>query len=65
MSDSFLSTAGFLFFAVWGLIVGLLSATVFGRDLLPAKTEKEADPLPQTRPINLPPAGTHLTLRSK
>ena len=63
MSDSFLSTAGSLFFAVWALIVGALTAKVFGRDLLPAR-RKAADPLAQN-PINLPPTGTRLPLRSK
>ena len=57
MSESFLSTAGSLFFALWTLIVGAFSAAVFGRDLIPAK-ERVARVNEPKRADLLPPAGS-------
>jgi hypothetical protein len=37
MSDSFLSDAGWLFFAAWSVVIGAVSIAAFGRDLLPLK----------------------------
>lgn len=37
LSDSFLSDAGWLFFAAWSVIVAAVSIKAFGRDLLPSK----------------------------
>lgn len=38
MNDSFLSDAGWLFFAAWSVVIGAVSIAAFGHDLLPAKT---------------------------
>jgi hypothetical protein len=37
MSDSFLSDAGWLFFAAWSVVIGAVSIAAFGHDLLPSK----------------------------
>jgi hypothetical protein len=37
MSDSFLSDAGWLFFTAWSVVIGVVSITAFGHDLLPSK----------------------------
>jgi hypothetical protein len=47
MSDSFLSDAGWLFFAGWSLMVTALSIAAFGRDLFPSKSLVETTPKPQ------------------
>jgi hypothetical protein len=38
MSDSFLSDAGWLFFAAWSVVIGAVSIAAFGHDLLPSRT---------------------------
>jgi hypothetical protein len=51
MSDSLFSDAGWFFFAVWSVVVGAISVTAFGRDLLPSKARVESRRLavPQTK----------------
>ena len=48
VSDSFLSNAGWLFFAGWGLIIAVVSAVAFGRDLL--RWRPHLDPVQQVHP---------------
>jgi hypothetical protein len=36
--DSLFSDAGWLFFAIWSIVIGALSVAAFGRDLLEANT---------------------------
>ena len=38
LRDSLFSDAGWLFFAIWSIVIGALSVAAFGRDLLEAKT---------------------------
>ena len=40
--DSFLSDAGWFFFAIWSAIVALVSLVAFGRDLFPATTRRDS-----------------------
>ncbi len=47
-SESFLSNAGWLFFAAWSAIIAALSIAAFGRDLLPWSTH--LDPAPKSQP---------------
>ena len=58
MSDSILADAGSYFFVVWSLIVGAVTVKVFGRDLIPSRTESNSSRnsagLDKTRPE--PPA---------
>ena len=56
MSDSFLSVAGLLFFAVWSLIIGAVTLKVFGRDLLSSKAASDASgkPLDNARRLSPP-----------
>ena len=51
MSDSLFSDAGWFFFAIWSVVVGAISVTAFGRDLLPSKARVEPRRLavPQTQ----------------
>jgi hypothetical protein len=42
MSDSFLSDAGWLFFAGWSLVIAALGIAAFGRDLLPIRADTES-----------------------
>jgi len=51
MSDSIFSDAGWFFFALWSIVVGAISVTAFGRDLLPSKARVEPRRLavPQTK----------------
>lgn len=55
ISDSFLSDAGWLFFAGWSLVVAAVSIAAFGRDLLPSKapldSTQKAAPSDQPRTI--------------
>jgi hypothetical protein len=44
ISDSFLSYAGWLFFAVWSLMVLVVSIVAFGRDLLPRRAHLSPAP---------------------
>ncbi|MBZ5688694.1 MAG: hypothetical protein LAP86_27090 [Acidobacteriia bacterium] len=37
MSDSLFSDAGWFFFAIWSIAVGIVNITAFGRDLVPSK----------------------------
>ena len=37
MSDSLFSDAGWLFFAIWSIAVGIVNITAFGPDLVPSK----------------------------
>ncbi len=41
MNDSFLFDAGWLFLAVWTVIVGAVSITAFHRDLFPSRARLE------------------------
>ncbi len=43
MSDSFLIEAGWWFFAVWSVIVAVVSVAAFGRELLPSRNAVESD----------------------
>ncbi len=43
-SDSFLSNAGWLFFAAWSMVIAALCVTAFGRDLLPSTSLLEPAP---------------------
>lgn len=47
-SESFLSNAGWLFFAAWSIIIAAISIVAFGRDLLPSPTH--LDPAPESQP---------------
>ena len=38
LRDSLFSDAGWLFFAIWSIVIGALSLAAFDRDLLEAKT---------------------------
>jgi len=38
LRDSVFSDAGWLFFAIWSIVIGAFSVAAFGRDLLEAKT---------------------------
>lgn len=55
MSDSFLSDAGSLFFAVWCLIIGAVTLKAFGRDLLSSKAASDASAKPLDKARRLPP----------
>ncbi len=51
LSDSFLSDAGWLFFAAWSAVVAAVSLAAFGRDLLPSRLRLEQPPeAPPTDP---------------
>jgi len=50
VGDSFLSDAGWVFFAAWSVIVAAVSLAAFGRDLLPSRMRLK--PPPETRPID-------------
>jgi hypothetical protein len=54
VGDSFLSDAGWVFFAAWSVIVAAVSLAAFGRDLLPSRMRLE--PPPEGRPIDPAPA---------
>ena len=41
MRDSFLSDAAWFFFAVWSVIVGLVSLKAFGRDIFPPRARTD------------------------
>ena len=59
VSDSFLSNAGWLFFAGWGVIIAVVSAVAFGRDLL--RWRPNLDPVRQIRPAeHLDPSQSNL-----
>ena len=55
MSDSFLSDAGSLFFAVWSLVIGAVTLKAFGRDLLSSKAASDASGKPLDEARRLPP----------
>jgi hypothetical protein len=58
VSDSFLSNAGWLFFAAWTAIIAALGIVAFGRDLLPRR--------PQLDPADKPQPTDHVrTTRSR
>lgn len=38
LSDSLFSDAGWLFFLIWSIVVGIFSVAAFGSDLLQVKT---------------------------
>ncbi len=40
LTDSFLSNAGWLFFAAWTVMVAAVTIVAFGRDLLPSKSPR-------------------------
>lgn len=46
-SESFLSNAGWLFFAAWSAIIAAISIAAFGRDLLPWTPHLDAAPKSQ------------------
>jgi len=41
VGDSFLSDAGWLFFAAWSVIVAVVGLAAFGRDLFPSKARRD------------------------
>lgn len=43
VSDSFLSNAGWVFFATWSAILAVLCAVAFRHDLLPSRAHIDAD----------------------
>jgi hypothetical protein len=49
LTDSFLSNAGWLFFAAWSGMVAAVSIAAFGRELLPWKTPSKSVPADQVR----------------
>ncbi|MGO9126822.1 MAG: hypothetical protein ACLP6G_18290 [Terriglobales bacterium] len=49
VGESFLSDAGWVFFAAWSVIVAAVSFAAFGRDLLPSRIRLEP---PEARPID-------------
>ena len=55
MSDSFLSDAGSMFFAVWSLIIAAVTLKAFGRDLLSSKAASDASGKPLDKARRLPP----------
>ena len=59
LSDSFLSNAGWLFFAAWSVMVGAVSIVAFGCDLLPQRAHlnpaPKSQPTDQVRPRALTP----------
>jgi len=55
MSDSFLSDAGSLFFAVWSLIIGAVTLKAFGRDLLSSKAASDRSGKALDKVRTLPP----------
>jgi hypothetical protein len=57
MSDSFLSNAGSLFFAVWSIVVAAVSLAAFHRDLFPSKAPLDSSPAAQ--PSDRIPSKTH------
>jgi len=50
LSDSFLSNAGWLFFAAWTAVVAAVSIVAFGRDLLPRRAN--LNPAPKAQPAD-------------
>jgi hypothetical protein len=48
LNDSYLFDAGWLFFALWTVIVGAVSITAFRRDLFPSRTNLELAHHPTT-----------------
>ncbi len=50
LSDSFLSNAGWLFFAAWSAMVVAVGIAAFGSDLLPWSTH--LDPAHKSQPAN-------------
>jgi hypothetical protein len=54
LTDSFLSNAGWLFFAAWSAILTALSVTAFGNDLLPSKASVDS---PHATHSSTDPAG--------
>lgn len=60
LTDSFLSNAGWFFFAAWTAIVAAVSIVAFGRDVLPRKAginpaskSQPADQVHPTQPSTL------------
>jgi hypothetical protein len=49
LTDSFLSNAGWLFFAAWSAMVAAVSIAAFGRELLPWKAASKSVPADQVR----------------
>jgi hypothetical protein len=47
LSESFLSNAGWLFFAAWSAMVAAVSIVAFGQDLLPWRAHLDAADKPQ------------------
>jgi hypothetical protein len=50
VGDSFLSDAGWVFFAAWSVIVAVVSLAALGRDLLPSRMRLKLPP--EARPID-------------
>jgi len=48
VGDSFLSDAGWVFFAAWSVVIAAVSLAAFGRDLLPSQMRLQ--PPPEARP---------------
>jgi hypothetical protein len=52
LTDSFLSNAGWLFFAAWTVMVAAVTIIAFGRDLLPWKSAHGRAHLDATPPLS-------------
>lgn len=46
-SESFLSNAGWIFFAAWSAIIAAISIAAFGRDLFPWTAHLDSAPKPR------------------
>jgi hypothetical protein len=46
VGESFLSDAGWVFFAVWAALVAAVSLAAFGRDIAPTKVGRDSEDLP-------------------
>ncbi len=54
-SESFLSNAGWLFFAAWTAVIAAITIAAFGRDLLPWSTHLDSPPKSSRRSKSAPP----------
>jgi len=50
ISDSFLSNAALLFFALWTAVVTAVSVVAFGRDVVPRRVR--VSPVPKSKPTD-------------
>ena len=42
LTDSLLTDASWLFFAIWSIVIGTISVAAFGHDLIPSKTPSDS-----------------------